>query len=70
MIQLIIYLLGIIPAYLSLKCGFLKAGEEWTCGQRRFTMALSIMSWASAIYGTLLLLSSINATDDDKPVKW
>ncbi len=69
MIAFIIYLAGIIPAYLSLKFCFNCTGMEWTIGNRRIAIFFSTASWACVPLGIVSYII-ITLLDNDKPASW
>ena len=60
MIVILIYILGLIPAYLMLKKSWLikpiETNEDWTFAARGFCLCMSIFSWASFFTGVIIWL--------------
>lgn len=65
---IIIYFLGIIPAYFAFRHYLVRDGFKWTIGDRRFTIFISFASWLSVI--VWLFFTLIDLTDNNKPAKW
>lgn len=71
MLVIAIYLIGTIPAYFFLRSYCFEYFGDYTIGDRKLCMFLSLSSWLGVlsvivIKGIIFILD----TDDERPAKW
>lgn len=67
MIELIVYLSGIVPGYLLVKRFFVKQDNEWTVSDRRFAILMSFGSWINLV---VYIIATAATSNDNRPAKW
>lgn len=66
--KVIIYLIGVIPGYLSYRYYMTRDGMTWAASDRALGILLSFISWFCVLASFVgLFILSLN---DKKPVKW
>jgi hypothetical protein len=68
-ILLIIYVCGIIPAYLMTRCAW-RQMDDFNKGTRVICFMFSVLSWLSFVAWGLISICFYAAKNDDKPSKW
>ena len=69
---LIFYLIGYVLSYLSIRLYFIVNGEEWTIGDRKMSLVLSIFSYFCVFVNVvcIIILWLKNASKNNTPAKW
>lgn len=71
MIELIIYVTGIVPGYLMQKKAYSLFMGEWTVGMRGFTIFIALLSWVGFIVSIIqYFVVYMSENSSDKPAKW
>lgn len=65
---IVLYLVGVIASYLLRREYVKKDFDDWTVGERTFTIITSVLfSWVGAL--STLIMRALDHTND-KPAKW
>lgn len=67
-LYIIIYLLGSILSYISLRKYFRKTFNEWRILDRRLGILFSTLSWLSLLAS--LILTEFSKDDNNEPANW